>query len=58
MSPTSTVVPVTVLQQTQSVTGWIGGFILGAVVGGVVVAVLLLLVVMIVLKRRQKENTR
>ena len=57
MSPTSTVVPVTVLQQTQSVTGWIGGFILGAVIGGVVVA-LLLLVVMIVLKRRQKENTR
>ena len=57
MSPTSTVVPVTVLQQTQSVTGWIGGFILGAVVGGVVVA-LLLLIVMIVLKRRKKENTR
>ena len=55
MSPTRTVVPVTVLQQTQSVTGWIGGFILGAVVGGVVVA-LLLLTVMIVLKRRQKEN--
>ena len=55
MSPTSTVVTVTELQQTQSVTGWIGGFILGAVVGGVVVA-LLLLTVMIVLKRRQKEN--